>query len=117
MSDLIPRGYKEESESSEVLVSETEQSQRKGPLSFFTGALTSGFLAWLCLGVSQRLVEYFTLHAPHYSSAIAQSAAAGFKTLVIGTSFLATFTFSFIGFGLTIVFFRSFFDGRKQDSL
>ena len=61
-------------------------------------------------------MEYFTLHSPHYSSAIAQSAASGLKTLVIGTSFLATFSFTFIGLGLFIVFIRSLFDGKDLDA-
>ena len=89
---------------------------RKGPLSCLSGAITSGLLAWLCLGLSQKMVEYFTIHTPHYSSAIAQSFASGFKTLVIGMSFLATFTFAFIGMGVTLVFIRSLFDGNSPDA-
>ena len=90
-------------------------SKSKGPLNFLTGAITSGLFAWLGLGLSQRMVSYFTLHAPHYNSAIAQSIASGFKTLVIGICFLATFTFAFIGLGLTLVFFRSLFAGKVSD--
>ena len=88
---------------------------KKGPLSFFSGALTSGLLAWLCLGISQRIVTYFTFHQVEYKSQIAQSAATGFKTLVVGISFLATFSFTFIACGLIIVFFRSLIDGKKND--
>ena len=95
---------------------ELATNQKKGPLSFFSGAITSGFLAWVCLGLSQKVVIYFSLHSPAYSSPIAQSVASGFKTLVVGICFLATFTFGFIGLGLTIVFIRSLFDGRSQDS-
>ncbi len=97
-------------------VSGEESSSSKGPLSFLSGATTSGLFAWLCLGLSRRMVTYFTLHSPHYNSAIAESIASGFKTLVIGMCFLATFTFAFIGFGLTLVFIRSLFDGKKQDA-
>ncbi len=102
----------EEDNISEALGPQKEDEATKGPLSFLSGALTSGFFAWLSLGLSQRVVVYFTLHEPHYNSAIAQSAATGLKTLAIGTCFLATFTFSFIGLGLILVFFRSLFDGN-----
>ncbi len=87
--------------------------ENKGPLSFLSGALTSGLLAWLCFGLSRGVVSYFTLHSPDYSSAIAQSIASGLKTLVVGMCFLATFTFTFIGFGLTLVFIRSVFNLGK----
>ena len=95
---------------------DAEPLPRKGPISFLSGALTSGLLAWLSFGLSQRFVVYFSLHTPHYNSPIAQSAATGFKTLVIGISFLATFSFAFIGIGLTLVFIRSLFDGSTSKS-
>ena len=88
---------------------------RKGPLSFLSGALTSLLLAWLSFLLSEKLVVYFTIHSPNYSSPIAQSISSGFKTLVIGMSFLATFTFAFIGLGLTIVFIRSLFDASRVE--
>ena len=103
----------EESETSDL---EKEAGPRKGPLSFFSGAITSCLLAWLCLGLSQNLVNYFTLHTPQYTSPIAQSIASGFKTLVIGMSVLATFTFAFIGVGLILVFIRSLFGGKAIDA-
>ena len=99
--------------SSDIPTTSKEQPQ-KGPLSFFTGALTSLLLAWICFGVSKNMVIYFTLHAPSYGSAIAQSIASGFKTLIIGTSFLATFTFAFIGLGLILVLFRSLFAAKNS---
>ncbi|WP_320667573.1 DUF3082 domain-containing protein [Prochlorococcus sp. MIT 1307] len=101
-----------------ILKGEEEKSisPQKGPLSFFSGAITSIFLSWICLELSQRMVIYFTLHSPAYSSPIAQSVASGFKTLVIGISFLATFTFGFIGLGLILVFIRSLFDGNARES-
>ena len=40
--------------------------------------------------------------------------ASGFKTLIIGISFLATFTFGFIGLGLFLVFIRSLIEGNKD---
>ncbi len=94
----------------------SETVPKKGPLSFLSGFLTSLLLAWMCLGLSVRLVSYFSLHSQHYSSPIAQSVASGFKTLVIGMSFLATFSFTFIGLGLAILFIRSLFTGKIQDA-
>jgi hypothetical protein len=80
---------------------------RKGPLSFLSGALTSALLAWLCLGLSQRVLIWYGAHPPHYSSAIAQSIATAMKTLIVGMCFLATFSFLFIGMGLFLTFLRS----------
>ena len=110
-----------ESENNFLKVEEDKKEEnpglpKKGPLSFFSGALTSGLLAWLCLGLSQKMVVYFTVHSSVYSSPIAQSVASGFKTLVIGMCFLATFTFGFIGLGLTLVFIRSLFDSQSLDT-
>tara|TARA_Y100001968_G_C19327558_1_gene702551 strand:+ start:144 stop:512 length:369 start_codon:yes stop_codon:yes gene_type:complete len=89
---------------------------KKGPLSFLSGAMTSILLAWICFEFSKKVVIYFTMHSPHYSSAFAQSIASGFKTLIIGISFLATFTFSFIGIGLIVVFFRSLIDAKVESN-
>ena len=80
---------------------------RKGPLSFLTGALTSGLLAWFCLGLSGRVVGYYAEHPPHYDAQIAQSIATALKTLLVGMCFLATFSFAFIGVGLLLTFLRS----------
>ena len=94
-------------------IKEGTNAKKKGPLSFLTGAITSILLSWLSLGLSRQVLIYFTLHSPDYTSPIAQSVASGFKTLVIGICFLATFTFGFIGLGLILVFFRSLFDGKS----
>ena len=88
---------------------------KKGPLNFLSGALTSYLFGWLSFIISQRVVIYFALHTKEFNSPIAESVACGFKTLVIGMCFLATFTFTFIGIGLTIVFIRSLFDANKLD--
>jgi hypothetical protein len=80
---------------------------RKGPLSFLSGALTSGLLAWMFLLLSQRVVGYYALHPPHYSKPFAQSIATALKTLIVGMSFLATFSCAFVGLGLFLVFIRS----------
>ncbi len=95
-------------------VTQSDEVQ-KGPMSFLSGSITSGLFAWLCLELSKRIVAYFTIHPPVYSSPIAQSIATGFKTLVVGVCFLATFTFGFIGLGLALVFIRSLFDAKNSD--
>ncbi|MBM5802727.1 MAG: DUF3082 domain-containing protein [Cyanobacteria bacterium K_DeepCast_35m_m2_155] len=81
--------------------------KRKGPLSFLSGALTAGLLAWLSYGLSLRMVQYYALHPPHYSARMAQSIATALETLIVGIAFLATFSFGFIGLGLSLVFVRS----------
>tara|TARA_Y100001968_G_scaffold186216_1_gene170580 strand:- start:24 stop:386 length:363 start_codon:yes stop_codon:yes gene_type:complete len=86
---------------------------KKGPLSFFSGSITSLSFSLLSLFISRKIVFYFSTHTPNYSSPIAQSIASGFKTLIIGISFLATFTFGFIGLGLFLVFIRSLIEGNK----
>ena len=86
---------------------------RKGPLSFLSGALTSGLLAWLALGLSGRVVAYYAAHPPHYSARVAQSIATAVKTLVVGMTFLATFTFAFVAIGLFLTFLRSLWLGAN----
>jgi hypothetical protein len=89
---------------------------RKGPLSFLSGAITSALLAWLSLGLSQRVVSYYGAHPPHYNSQVAQSIGTAVKTLVVGMTFLATFTFAFVGLGLFLTFFRSLWPGGSPQS-
>ena len=80
----------------------------KGPLSFITGSLTSFLLCILFYFISNKIVIYFSLHKPSNSSEIVQSISSSINTLIIGLSFLLTFSFAFIGLGLFIVFIRSF---------
>ena len=87
---------------------------KKGPFSFLSGSITSLSFSLLSLFISKKIVLYFSIHTPNYSSPIAQSIASGFKTLIIGISFLATFTFGFIGLGLFLVFIRSLIEGNKD---
>jgi hypothetical protein len=87
---------------------------RKGPLSFLSGALTSGLLAWFCLGLSQKVLAYYALHPPHYEARVAQSIATALKTMIVGMTFLATFSFAFVGLGLLLVFFRSLLPARPE---
>ena len=111
-------GFKKESDklaSSESNTIESNMSEpKKGPLSFLSGSITSLSFGLLCLFISKKIVLYFSIHTPNYSSPIAQSIASGFKTLIIGISFLATFTFGFIGLGLFLVFIRSLIEGNKN---
>tara|TARA_Y100001968_G_scaffold129920_1_gene118608 strand:- start:73 stop:435 length:363 start_codon:yes stop_codon:yes gene_type:complete len=88
---------------------------KKGPISFLSGSITSLFFSFLSLFISKKIVLYFSIHTPTYSSQIAQSIASGFKTLIIGISFLATFTFGFIGLGLFLVFVRSLIEGNNVE--
>ena len=111
-------GFKNESDelanSSASPIGTASSEPKKGPLSFFSGSITSLSFSLLCLFISKKIVLYFSIHTPNYSSPIAQSIASGFKTLIIGISFLATFTFGFIGLGLFLVFIRSLIEGNKD---
>ena len=111
-------GFKKESDefvdSSSSTLDIAGSAPKKGPLSFLSGSLTSLSFSLLSLFVSRKIVLYFSIHTPNYSSPIAQSIASGFKTLIIGISFLATFTFGFIGLGLFLVFIRSLIEGNKE---
>ena len=87
---------------------------RKGPLSFLSGSLTSFGFAWLALQLSGRVVGYYGEHPPHYDARFAQSIAVFMKTLIEGMTFLATFTFAFVGLGLFLTFLRSLMPGWQQ---
>ena len=87
---------------------ETQNNPEKGPLSFFTGSLTSFLLCIFSYLISNKIAIYFSLHKPSNSSEIVQSISSSINTLIIGLSFLLTFSFAFIGLGLFIVFIRSF---------
>ncbi|HBH72332.1 MAG TPA: hypothetical protein DDY43_02570 [Synechococcales bacterium UBA10510] len=106
-SQLSPANPLNSGASTPTPLASPDQPPRKGPLSFLSGALTSGLLGWLCLGLSAKVVNHYSLHPPVYSSAIAQSIATAVKTLVVGMTFLATFSFGFIALGLSLVFLRS----------
>ena len=111
-------GFKNESDelanSSSTPLDSVSSEPKKGPLSFISGSITSLSFSLLSLFISKKIVLYFSIHTPNYSSPIAQSIASGFKTLIIGISFLATFTFGFIGLGLFLVFIRSLIEGNKD---
>ena len=92
----------------------TTPRQRKGPLSFLTGSITSFGLGWCALQLSYRVVGYYAEHPPHYDVRFAQSIAVFMKTLIVGMSFLATFTFAFVGLGLFFTFLRSLMPGWSE---
>ena len=87
---------------------DTQNTPEKGPLSFLTGSLTSFLLCLFSYFISNRIVIYFSLHKPSNSSEIVQTISSSINTLIIGLSFLLTFSFAFIGLGLFIVCIRSF---------
>ena len=87
---------------------EYQNLPNKSPLSFITGSLTSFILCIVFYFISNKIAIYFSLHKPTNSSEIVQSISTSINTLIIGLSFLLTFSFAFIGLGLFIVFIRSF---------
>ena len=87
---------------------EIQNTPEKGPLSFLTGSFTSFLLCIFSYFISNKIAIYFSLHKPSNSSEIVQSISSSINTLIIGLSFLLTFSFAFIGLGLFIVFIRSF---------
>lgn len=89
--------------------SENKNIKEKEPIDFIVGSLTSLLLFLLSYFVSNNIVIYFSRHKPTNSSEIVQNISSSINTLIIGLSFLLTFSFAFIGIGLFIVFIRSFF--------
>ena len=81
----------------------------KGPLNFIVGSVTSFLLFIFFYLLSNKIAIYFSIHKPSNSSEIVQNISSSINTLIIGLSFLLTFSFAFIGIGLFIVFIRSFF--------
>ena len=88
---------------------EIVNNPEKGPLSFLSGSVTSFILFIAFYKLSIAISIYFSTHKPTNNSEIVQNISSSLNTLIIGLSFLATFSFGFIGLGLLIVFFRSFF--------
>tara|TARA_B100000212_G_scaffold101346_1_gene74616 strand:- start:71 stop:394 length:324 start_codon:yes stop_codon:yes gene_type:complete len=93
----------------EIQNKEIENQPEKGPLSFLTGSITSFILFSVFYKLSIAISIYFSTHKPSNNSELVQNISSSLNTLIIGLSFLATFSFGFIGLGLFIVFFRSFF--------
>ena len=98
-----------EQENKQKQKTENVNTPEKGPLSFLTGSITSVVLFIASYKLSIAISIYFSSHKPNNDSEIVQNISSSLNTLIIGLSFLATFSFGFIGLGLFIVFFRSFF--------
>ena len=86
----------------------TQKTPEKGPLSFIIGSLTSFILCIFFYYISNNIAIYFSLHKPSNTTELVQSISSSINTLIIGLSFLLTFSFAFIALGLFIVFIRSF---------
>ena len=104
----------DDSSAGKVVPEASSSRRRKGPLSFLSGSLTSFGFGWLALQLAQRVVGYYAEHPPHYDVRFAQSIAVFMKTLFVGMSFLAVFTFSFVGLGLFLTFVRSLLPGWSE---
>ena len=94
----------------------TAPASRHGPRRYLAGAVTSAVFAVVAWAVSRRLVAHFAAHPPHFSKPIAQSIAVALKTLLVGTSFLAFFSFCLIGVGLLLLLVRSLGSGQSESS-
>ena len=81
----------------------------KGPLNFIAGSITSFLFFIFFYFLSNKIAIYFSIHKSSNTSEIVQNISSSINTLIIGLSFLLTFSFAFIGIGLFIVFIRSFF--------
>ncbi len=92
---------------------DNNNTNEKGPLNFILGSLTSFLLFISFYIISNKIAIYFALHKPSNSSEIVQNMSSSINTLIIGLSFLLTFSFGFIGIGLFIVFIRSFFVNKS----
>ena len=88
---------------------DNKNNPKKGPTNFIVGSITSFLLFISFYFISNKIAIYFALHKPSNSSEIVQNISSSINTLIIGLSFLLTFSFGFIGIGLFIVFIRSFY--------
>ena len=94
---------------SKINENDNKNDSSKGPLNYLVGSITSFSLFIIFYLISKNIAIYFATHRPTNDSEIVQSISTSLNTLIVGLSFLATFSFAFIGFGLFIVFVRSFF--------
>ena len=92
---------------------DNKNTPEKGPLNFILGSVTSFLLFISFYLISNKIAIYFALHKPSNSSEIVQNISSSINTLIIGLSFLLTFSFAFISIGLFIVFIRSFFVNKR----
>ena len=93
----------------ELKTKKNDNEPQKGPFNFFIGSVTSFGLFIVFYLISKNIAIYFATHRPSNNSEIVQNISTSLNTLIVGLSFLITFSFAFIGLGLFIVFIRSFF--------
>ncbi len=96
-------------DSSKINENDNNNDPQKGPLNFLFGSITSFSLFIISYLISKKIAIYFATHRPSNNTEMVQSISTSLNTLIVGLSFLATFSFAFIGIGLFIVFIRSFF--------
>ena len=100
---------KELNKINELKIKTHDNEPQKGPFNFFIGSVTSFSLFIVFYLISKNIAIYFATHRPSNNSEIVQNISTSLNTLIVGLSFLITFSFAFIGLGLFIVFIRSFF--------
>tara|TARA_Y100000589_G_C27183773_1_gene641867 strand:+ start:2523 stop:2843 length:321 start_codon:yes stop_codon:yes gene_type:complete len=99
--------------SKEKNINQNPDNYKKGPFDFLIGSITSFLLGFAMYIFSNKIMVYFITHKPSNKSELVQNISSSFNTLIIGLSFLATFSFAFIGLGLFIVFIRTFLIKKK----
>ena len=104
---------KELNKINELKTKKNDNEPQKGPFNFFIGSVTSFALFLVFYLISKNIAIYFATHRPSNNSEIVQNISTSLNTLIVGLSFLITFSFAFIGLGLFIVFIRSFFSKIK----
>ncbi|HRD41189.1 MAG TPA: DUF3082 domain-containing protein [Prochlorococcaceae cyanobacterium AMR_MDS_5431] len=93
------------------------KNNKKSPLHFLSGSLTAFLFGWVSLKLSQQMSIYFALHSFNSKSSINITFTVALKTLIIGITYLATFSFSFIGIGLFVIFMRSILSDNSNTTL
>ena len=104
---------KEDENLENVSINDSSGDIKKGPANFLIGSITSFLLCFFSFLISKKIAYYFAMHRPLNTSEVVQSISTSFNTLIVGLSFLATFSFGFIAIGLFIVFIRSFFQKKS----
>ena len=85
-----------EEENNKKQNNEIVNTPEKGPLSFLSGSITSFILFFAFYKLSIAISIYFSTHKPTNNSEIVQNISSSLNTLIIGLSFLATFSLSLI---------------------
>ncbi len=98
-----------ETNENKLNIDQKNNQPSKGPINFLVGSFISFILFMFFYWFSNKIAIYFATHKPSNTSEIVESISSSLNTLIVGLSFIATFSFAFIGIGLLIVFIRSFF--------